>query len=392
VSVPRFSSRLPFDSPHNELTRALAQRRARGAPVADLTESNPTRVGLAADPDALAAALASARGAEAYDPDPRGLRSARAAVAQEEGVDASRLVLTASTSEAYALLFKTLCDPGDVVLAPRPSYPLFDHLAALEGVRLVHYPLVAADGWRVDAAAVAAQLAAEPRARAVLLVSPQNPTGAYLRADELAALAPLCAGHDVALVADEVFERYPSSDAPAPGRITRLALADAPCLTFSLGGLSKACGLPQLKLGWIAAGGPPALADAALARLELVADAYLSVATPVQLALPALYRVGADVRARLLARVRANRATLAAAVAASPALTLLPADAGWSALLRYPSIRSDEALALAALDRGVLVHPGHFFDLDDAGCVLVVSLLPDPSVFAPAAAVLAALF
>jgi hypothetical protein len=381
---PRFSSRLPWNTPENRLTRALAARRAQGLVVLDCTESNPTNVGLGADPAALAAALASAGpGVARYAPDPRGLAAARAAVAAEEGVDAERLVLTASTSEAYGLLFKLLCDPGDVVLAPRPSYPLFDHLAALEGVRLAGYPLVRDDGWRIDMDALAGALAAEPRARAILLVSPGNPTGQYLARDEVAALCALAERHGVALVSDEVFERYPADDAPRPERVTRLASAvgDAPVLAFSLGGLSKACGLPQLKLGWVAAGGAPGLVADALARLELVNDAVLSLATPVQLALPALYRLGADLRARLLARARANRAALAAALAAHPALTLLPSQGGWSAIIRFPTLdgRDDESLALSLLDRhGVLTHPGHFFDLD-GGTFLVVSLLVPPN-------------
>jgi hypothetical protein len=354
-------------------------------PILDLTTSNPTAVGLAADEAELALALA-APGASRYTPDPRGLPEARSAVcAAEVGLDLDRLVLTASTSEAYGLLFKLLADPGDTVLVPRPSYPLFEHLAALEGVHVETYPLVREDAWRIDLAAFAARLAKAPYPRAVVLVNPGNPTGQYLGRAEAARLVELAAAHDVALISDEVFERYRLGDAPDSERVTRLAAwataSGAPVVAFSLGGLSKALGLPQVKLGWIAVGGADALAAECVARLELVNDAVLSLATPVQLALPALYQLGAGVRARILARVRQNRAALSAALAARPELTLLAAEAGWSAIVRYPQLgdRDDEALALTLLEEhGVLVHPGHFFDLD-GGTFVVVSLLgPTP--------------
>jgi alanine-synthesizing transaminase len=377
---PRFSSRLSWNLPTNRLSLRIAERRAAGQSFVDLTESNPTACGLAADAAALRAALATAQGAQIYAPDPRGLASARATLAAHEGGDPADYLLTASTSEAYALLFKLLADPGDTLLAPRPSYPLFEHLAGAEGVALASYPLMRDDGWRIDTSALAQLVEATLRARAILVVSPNHPTGTFLHAEDRAALATLAERHGLALVIDEVFARYAYDGSPPP------APPEDPVLGFSLGGLSKTAGLPQLKLAWIRASGPPALRREALARLELVADAYLSVATPVQLALPALLDLGDEVRARILARVRSNRATLAARVG-SPALaatgvSLLPAAAGWSAILRFPAVVSDEELALAALDRGVLVHPGYFFDLDDGGTFLVVSLLPTPDDFA----------
>jgi alanine-synthesizing transaminase len=374
----RFSSRLPWSSPENQLTRLLAARRAEGKAVLDLTESNPTRVGLDYPETELRAAL-GAEGVARYTPDARGLATARAAIATEEGCRADDLLLTASTSEAYGLLFKLLCDPGDAVLAPRPCYPLFDHLAGAEGVRLVPYPLVRDDGWRIDMNALEATLAAEPRARAIVLVSPGNPSGAYVERDQLARLDAL----GVPLIVDEVFARYPASDAPAPARVSCAAAEARAALTFSLGGLSKSCGLPQLKLGWIHAGGPADVRADALARLELLADAYLSVSAPVMLAAPRLLELGAVVRAQIAARVRQNRAALASALAAHPEITLLPAAGGWSAILRYPSLATDEELALRALAHGILVHPGYYFDLDD-GTYLVISLLPEPAPFADA--------
>ena len=375
MASPRFSSRLSWNTPENRLSLRIAERRAAGQSFVDLTESNPTRVGLGVDAAALRAVLAPA-GVEGYAPEPRGLHAARAALAAHEGGEPDDYLLTSSTSEAYALLFKLLCDPGDGALAPRPSYPLFDHLAGLEGVSLAPYPLVRDDDWHIDTHELERVL--EARTRALLVVNPMNPTGSFLDAATHATLDALCADRGLALVSDQVFAGYPADDAPAPTRVTCAAAAARRALTFSLGGLSKSAGLPQLTLGGIRAGGPRDLREQAWRRLELVADAYLSVATPVQLALPALLGLGDAARAQILARVRKNRATLAGRVGG--AVTLLPAQAGWYALLRYPAVVSDEDLALAALDRGVLVHPGYFFDLE--GTFLVVSLLPASDDFA----------
>jgi aspartate/methionine/tyrosine aminotransferase len=370
--VPRYSSRLSFDQIVNAITDRLAAHRAAGRSCVALTESNPTRVGLAADPAELRAALAV--DAELYTPDARGLPEARAAIAAHEGLDPDSLLLTASTSEAYALLFKTFCDPGDAVLAPSPSYPLFEHLAGLEGVHLVPYPLLRADGWRIDRSGLDEALADEPHARLIIHVSPGNPTGVYLRRDELAELA----ARGLPVAVDEVFSAYHFADAPPADAVTCAAREATDGLVFSLGGLSKSAGLPQLKLGWLAAAGRHA--REALLRLELVADAYLSVGTPVQRAAPRLLALGASTRAAIRARTRANLAALREALVARPDVSLLPAEAGWSATLRFPATESDEALALAALDRGVLVHPGYFFDFA-GGPFLVVSLLPEPEIF-----------
>jgi aspartate/methionine/tyrosine aminotransferase len=387
-----FSSRLPWDRPENALAGVERARRESGASVLDLTESNPTRVGLPYPIDELAAALADPAVAR-YTPAPRGLPEARAAVAAacaaELGarVDPERLVLTASSSESYAFLFKLLCDPGDAVLVPEPSYPLFEYLARLEGVTPVPYRLAFDGDWHIDMASVAEGLAAAgtpgQRPRALVLVSPNNPTGSFLKRAEADAVARACAAAGVAVISDEVFAAY--AFAADPARVTVAAAEPAltdRVLTFSLGGLSKACGLPQLKLGWLAAGGPPALVEAALARLELVADTYLSVGAPVQLAAPRLLALGARVRAAIAARVAGNRAHLAAALPPASPCTLLPSEGGWSAILRVPATQSDEAWAAALLaDDGVLVHPGYFFDMR-GGAFLVVSLLPAPDVFA----------
>lgn len=353
----------------NALGRLLGDKRRAGHAILDLTVSNPTTVGIPYPEAEILAALAP-REALAYAPDPRGLRSARAAVAADSS-DPDDVLLTASTSDAYAYLVKLLCDPGDVVLAPEPSYPLFSMLAALEGVVLEPYHLRYDGAWHIDFDSVT--LASRPRA--ILVVSPGNPTGACLEADELARLS----GYGIPLIVDEVFAGY-RRDAGAgfAQAFVPAARPESPVLTFSLGGLSKSAGLPQLKLGWIIAGGRDRAA--ALERLELIADTYLSVATPVQLAAARLIELGAGVRTAIRARVRHNRDHLAARL--PPELTLLAAQAGWSAIVRFPDIESDEELALRLLrERSVLVQPGYFYDLT-GGTFIVLSLLGEPDLFA----------
>jgi len=394
-----FSRRLDWDRPENTLAVAEQARRAGGGAIVDLTVSNPTRVGLSAPPAALRDALGAAADDTAiHDPTPRGLPAARAAIAADyrrRGIaaDASRLLLTASSSESYALLFKLLCDPGDAVLVPEPSYPLFDYLARLEGVFPAAYRLAYDGAWHVDFASVDDALADARRRgrrpRALVVVSPNNPTGSFLKRDEHRRLAALAAAADLALIADEVFADYPSDERGAEPIVACAAAADggAPAaLTFSLGGLSKSCGLPQMKLGWILTGGPPAAVAAALARLELVADTYLSVGAPVQAAAARLFALGAGVRSAIAARVAENRARLRALVPAASPCTCLPAEGGWSAILRVPAVFSDEEWAARLLrDDGILVQPGYFFDMPP-GAFLVVSLLPEPAIFTAAMA------
>jgi aspartate/methionine/tyrosine aminotransferase len=368
-----FSTRVPADLEPNRLTTAESAIRARGTRLIDLTETNPTRVGLAY-PTAALAALAAPDGLS-YDPHPFGLLSAREAVASEIGtggstVDPSRVVLTASTSEAYAFLFKLLCNPGDQVLVPVPSYPLFEHLTRLELVDVRPYPLDFHGTWSIDVHAV--RSAITPRTRAVLVVSPNNPTGSVLTHRDLAAVAGLCASREIALIGDEVFCDYLID--PRPDRTRVLDQAEA--LTFSLGGLSKSAGMPQMKLGWMTAGGPAPLVDAALARLEVICDTFLSVSTPVQRAISSLLAAGRDVRAQILGRVTANLRHLEALVSNYPACSLQRVEGGWSAVVRVPATRTEESLVLDLIEHDlVLVHPGYFFDFPHEAFV-VVSLLP----------------
>jgi alanine-synthesizing transaminase len=367
------SGRTQFDLRPNRLAERLATRRAQGARLLDLTLSNPTRAGLPEAP-ALLAPLAH-DSARRYEPEPLGLAAARQAVAADfarRGVPVGLecILLHASTSEAYAFLFKLLADPGDEVLVPRPGYPLFEFLAGLESVCARSYPLRYDDEWHLDLEAVAA--VASPRTRAVVVVSPGNPTGAYLKRDELAALDAFCAERGIALVADEVFADFAFRDDP---RRAPSAARDGQALAFALGGLSKSGGLPQLKLAWTAVSGPQPLRASALARLEIVADTYLSVGTPIQLAAPALLGRLEELQAPIRARTRENLAELRRALEGSSPVTLLEPEGGWSAVLRVPATCCEEERALRLLEtRDVLVHPGYFFDFPGEA-YLVLSLL-----------------
>ena len=346
------SNRAHWSAPVNRLT---LERRARAGELLDLTETNPTRVGLVYPLDELADALA--RGAHApYDPDPRGLRSAREALGHPDD-----LILTASTSEAYSFLFKLLTDPGDAVLTPSPSYPLLEHLATLEQVSLQSFPLEFHRRWEIHDVPVT------DRTKAILVVNPNNPTGSFVSPAEQNRLATL----GIPIISDEVFLDY-----PLEGRGTSFLRDDV--LTFTLGGLSKSAGLPHFKLGWIRVSGPGK--EEALEALELIADNFLSVATPVQAALPEILAIGARIRESIASRTRANLRVLRETFSRVSSADVLPVEGGWSAVIRVPRIRTDEELAIALLDAGVVVQPGYFFDFPEGD--LVVSLLPAEDVFA----------
>jgi len=375
-----FSTRVPIDRRPNELSLALARARERG-PLIDLTISNPTRAGFAY-PGVLRTPLGDAAGLT-YNAAAFGLPEAREAVAETfaaRGLDiaADRIILTASTSEAYSILFKLLCEPGaSTALTPIPSYPLFDHLTALDGVHQARYALDYHGAWAIDFHSL--DHVWQPATHCVLAVTPNNPTGSILRSGDADELAQRCASRDAALILDEVFCDFPlggTFEEPA-------ALRSPPCLTFRLGGLSKTIGLPQVKLGWIAVHGPAPAVTEALDRLELICDTYLSVSTPVQLAVRRLLDRGAGVRAQILERVRRNYTALGSIVAmGSGGGTVLPADGGWSAVIRVPATRSEEALVLDLLEKdAVVVHPGYFFDFPHEA-FLVVSLLPTADEFA----------
>jgi alanine-synthesizing transaminase len=374
-----FSSRTPADLTPNRLAEALKAARAEGRAILDLTESNPTRAGFAypgdilrplADPEALH-----------YRPSPLGLFEARRAIAREyarSGLDIApeRILLTPSTSDAYGSLFKLLTDAGDDVLVPAPSYPLFDHLARLDQITARPYLLDGDRGWRIDFASLESVLT--PRTRAILVVSPNNPTGTFVQPDEVERLSRIAAAHDLALIADEVFGDYEL----APGarqRAGRVA-GRADVLTFSLGGLSKSVGLPQVKLAWMAAAGPSRLVEAALERLELICDTYLSVSTPVQIAAAELLVRGETIREQIARRVSNNYRALSNTLATAPACRLSPSEGGWYGVVQVPSFEPEEALVLGLLENdGVLAHPGYFFDFPKESFLVVSLIVPEPS-------------
>ncbi len=348
----RFSKRVPHEAQPNELTRILRTKREAGIPILDLTESNPTRAGIVY-PEGFVAALADER-AVRYEPEAFGLPAARQLIADTYDAPFDNVILTASTSEAYAWLFKLLCDPGDEVLVPRPSYPLFDYLAALESVKVRHYGLFYDHGWFIDFHAL--EQAITPRTRALVLVNPNNPTGHFIRRHELDQLPALCERHDITIISDEVFSDYLID--PAPDAVLTLrGIAD-----FTLNGLSKLVGLPQMKLAWMITKRP-------VPELEIIADTYLSVGTPVQMALPALLALRKPVQRQIIGRVKGNLALLD---------RKLHVEAGWYAII--PTLDEEETCECLLRDYNVLVQPGYFYDFERSG-YLVVSLLTPPQIF-----------
>jgi alanine-synthesizing transaminase len=372
----RWSRRLPWEYPTNRLTRAVEEQKARGLPILDLTETNPTRVGIPYPKEELAEILR--RGADpVYEPHPRGSAAAREALAAflsmpGDTVSPDDLILTASTSESYSFLFKLFGDPGEEVLTTAPSYPLLDSLAALEGLALSHVHLAPGRRFALDVERV--ELSLTPRTRLLALIHPGNPTGTFLSAEEQAAISELCASRGLPLISDEVFADYPLQEGPRAGP---MAAASGEALSFSLGGLSKSAGLPSWKLGWIRVGGPAGLRRRAVGALEMIADSYLSVGTPVQRALPGVLELAPRIRSAILDRIRGNLAVLCDVMNGN----LLEPAGGWSAVLRFGLPQPDEELALEILERiGILVHPGYFFDFETDD-FLILSLLPDPARF-----------
>jgi alanine-synthesizing transaminase len=375
-----FSERTNWRLRPNAFSRALEEARSSGKRILDLTISNPTEAGVRPDAETVLAALANP-GAMHYDPQPRGLLGARQAVCryyrESHGVsdlDPERLILTASTSEAYSYVFRLLCNSGDEILVPKPSYPLFEFLADLADVKLVPYPLLYDHGWQIDFDSL--YKAATARSRAVILVHPNNPTGSYVSAAETSALNVFCHDYGLALIVDEVFLDYAHD-----GAARRSFVSNADALTFTLSGVSKISALPQMKLAWVAANGPKEMVAEAGARLEIIADTFLSMNTPVQLAAAVLLDQRKRIQPILLDRLRSNLAELDRQLASHPSCTRLLVEGGWYVVLRVPALGSDEDLAIRLLrEAGVSVHPGHFYDFPSEG-YLVLSLIAEPADF-----------
>ena len=367
-----FAERTKWNLAPNRLSQALERHRAVGKPLVDLTASNPTECGFAYDQSAILEALGNPAALK-YEPAPRGLASARQAVWQyyaERGAlsGVEDILLTTSTSEAYAYVFRLLCNPGDEVLIPAPSYPLFDFLAEIQDTKLVRYPLIYDHGWEIDFHAL--EQAITPHTRAIIVVHPNNPTGHYTKRAEVEKLNAICSARELALIVDEVFLDF-SLRVEQPSSFA----GNRDALTFTLSGLSKTCGLPQMKAAWVVTSGPQELKRDALARLEVIADTYLSMNAPVQLALPSFLAQRRTFQEQLMGRVRRNLAELDRQLALQKVCSRLEVEGGWCAVLRVPATHSDEDLALTLLDeKGAYVHPGHFYDFPSEG-YLVVSLL-----------------
>jgi alanine-synthesizing transaminase len=375
-----FAKRTNWNLETNRLSAALAAHRAAGKPLIDLTASNPTECGFQYDEEAILSALRNPS-AMRYEPNPRGLDVARGTVARyyaERGEVVSKddIFLTTSTSEAYSYVFRTLCDPEDELLIPEPSYPLFEFLADIQDVRLARYPLVYDHGWQMDFHAL--EQAMTPRTRGVIVVHPNNPTGHFVKAEEMRKLNEICAMREIAIIADEVFLDFALRD------MRSATFAGNPgALTFTLSGLSKICGLPQMKVAWLIVSGPEAWKSEALARIEVIADTYLSMNAPIQWAMPALLGQRHSFQKQLMARVNENLSELDRQLAEQKSCSRLQVEGGWNAALRVPATRSDEELALELLaTRSVYVHPGHFYDFPREGYLVVSLIAPTPD-FAP---------
>ena len=373
-----FAKRTNWNLAPNQLSEALAAHRTAGKPLLDLTVSNPTECGFEYDRSATLNALSNPA-ALSYKPNPRGLESARRAVAgyyaeRKDEVSIEDIFLTTSTSEAYSYVFRTLCDPGDELLIPSPSYPLFDFLADIQDVKLVRYPLFYEHGWQIDFHAL--ERAITPRTRGVIVVHPNNPTGHFAKQAEIARLNSICSAREMAIIADEVFLDFPiEENRPASFAANRAAP------TFTLSGLSKISGLPQMKAAWLIVGGPQQWKGKAVARLEVIADTYLSVNVPVQLAIPRFLEHRHDFQKQVISRVRRNLAELDRQLGEQRACARLTMEGGWCVVLRVPATRSDEDLAIELLtSQGVSVHPGHFYEFPEG--YLVISLITPERTFA----------
>jgi alanine-synthesizing transaminase len=389
-----FAERTNWNLAPNRLSEALAAHLAAGKRLYDLSASNPTEVGFTVNAEALLNALQNPAALK-YVPDPKGIVRARQAVAEYysdrgDEISAEDLILTASTSEAYSFIFRALCNPGDELLVPAPSYPLFGFLADLHDVRLTHYPLIYDHGWQIDFHAL--EGAITPRTRGIIVVNPNNPTGHYVKAEELKTLNEICSSRDLALIADEVFLDFAHETnglrrdplkAPRPrngneGKKPASLCTNNGALTFTVSGLSKISGLPQMKAAWLVTSGPDPLKKQALERIEVIADTYLSMNAPIQLALPTFLDQRHSFQKQVLTRVKRNLGELDRQLTLRKACTRLEIEGGWYAIVRVPATRTDDDLAVDLLTkRGIYVHPGHFYDFPKDGHLIVSLIMPE---------------
>jgi aspartate/methionine/tyrosine aminotransferase len=369
-----FASRTDWNLKPNRLAEALERHKSSGRRLLDLSASNPTECGFKYDAPAIMRSLCAPASLQ-YRPDPKGIKSAREAVSayyaeRDERIGVDDLILTASTSEAYSFVFRLLCNPGDELLIPTPGYPLFDFLADVNDVKLVRYPLFYDHGWHIDMHAL--KQAITPRSRGIIVVHPNNPTGHFTKQEEIAQLNQICSANNMAIVADEVFLDF------SLGSAQKSFVTNSGALTFTMSGISKISGLPQMKFAWLAVSGPEDIKREALARLEMIADTYLSLSAPIQLAAPVLLQQRKQFQQQLMARVRANLAELDAQLAGHSQINRLLVEGGWYAVLRVPATRPDEELAIELLEKhDVYLHPGHYYDFSGDGYLVVSLITPE---------------
>jgi aspartate/methionine/tyrosine aminotransferase len=370
-----FSERTNWNFAPNRLSEALDRIRATGQRFFDLTVSNPTECGFEQDDAALLRALGN-RSALRYEPEPKGLLAARRAVAdyyanRATQVSLENILLATSTSEAYSFVFRLLCNAGDELLIPEPGYPLFGFLADIQDVKLVRYPLLYDHGWQIDFHSLEQRIT--PRTRAVVVVNPNNPTGNYVKNAEAVRLNEICLAHEMAIIADEVFLDFAWN---ADRKMSFAANYGA--LTFTTSGLSKICGLPQMKVAWLVTSGPAELKRTAIDRLEMISDTYLSMNAPVQWATPIFLQQRHGFQQQMMARVRSNLSELDRQLAGQKSCVRLECEGGWYAVVRVPATRSDEDLAIELLtEKGVYVHPGHFYDFTQEGHLVISLITPE---------------
>jgi alanine-synthesizing transaminase len=369
-----FASRTDWNLKPNRLAEALERHKSSGRRLLDLSASNPTECGFKYDAPAIMRSLCAPASLQ-YRPDPKGIKSARAAVSayyaeRGERIAVDDLILTASTSEAYSFVFRLLCNPGDELLIPTPGYPLFDFLADVNDVKLVRYPLFYDHGWHIDLHAL--EQAITLRTRGIIVVHPNNPTGHFTKPEEVTQLNQICSANKMAIIADEVFLDF------SLGSAQKSFAANSGALTFTMSGISKISGLPQMKFAWLAVNGPEDIKREALARLEMIADTYLSLSAPIQLAAPTLLQQRKQFQQQLMARVRANLAELDAQLAGNQQVNRLVVEGGWYAVLRMPATRPDEELAIELLEKhDVYLHPGHYYDFSGDGYLVVSLITPE---------------
>jgi len=379
-----FSKRTEWELTSNKLMSCLEKVRGEDEKIIDLTESNPTHCDFEYPQERILEGFLNPKNMD-YRPSAQGLLDARQAICRcywDRGyeIKPEQIFVTSSTSEAYSFLFRLLTNPGDHVLFPRPSYPLFEFLVDLNDIDMDTYPLIYNKNesqdkhtWQIDFDRFRA--AFYPNTKAVVLVNPNNPTGSFIKRDELSAIAEFCMDKNMSIISDEVFWDYSLSE---NNHEFISAVDNKKCLTFVLGGVSKCLALPQMKVSWIILNGPEELVKEAYNRLEVIADTYLSVNTPAQNALQQWLTLHSMIKGEVVKRLEANYAFVKEAIQKTPSCSCLNAEGGWYVIVKLPNCYSEEHWAMELLTKEhVFVHPGYFFDFYDEPYIVLSLLTPE---------------